>query len=255
MLEFLKNAARTKNLAHGYLFYNGLRDEMKKTAFDFAEHLKTSQFDILYIIPDAGKKEISINQIKEIKKHLALSPYGGFYKFVIIDKAETMNKEAANALLKTLEEPQGNAILILIASAPDLLPKTILSRLQEIRFKSVSLNKIAKEFISEEHIGILKKPLNDAFKYIEAITKEKNETEISALLNSWLFWFREKLVHPAPKAAPFAEVASATKAESDDKQKTLEIIKEIQKSKDMISNSNANQRLVLENLILCINNY
>jgi len=242
MLEFLKNAAKAGKLAHGYLFYGGTAEEMKNTAFGIAEYLKTDSFDILYIVPDEGKKEISINQIRKIKKHLILSPYNSFYKFAIIDNAETMTQEASDALLKTLEEPMGNTILILITATPDLLPKTILSRLQEIRFKSTSLNKLAKGFINEEHVNILKKPLNDIFKYIEKITKENKENkdnkEIFSVLDSWLFWFRDKLI-----------------SEERDAQKNLNIIKEIQKARDLISGTNANQRLVMENLVLCINNY
>jgi len=243
MLEFLKNAAKNGKLAHAYLFYNGTNDEMKNTAFEFADFLKTDKFDILYIVPKEGKKEISIDQIKEIKKGLSLSPYNSFYKFVIIDGAETMNSEASNALLKTLEEPLGKAILILITANSDLLPKTILSRLQEIRFKSVSLNKFAKDFINEEHINILKKPLNDIFKYIEKVTKENkenksNNSEILPILNSWLFWFREKLINS-----------------EDNVTENLKILKEIQKTQNLILSTNINQRLALENLILCINNY
>ena len=235
MLEFLKNAAKTGKLAHGYLFYGGLGDEMKKVAFDFAEYLQTDQFDILCISVNEDKKEISINQIRDIKKHFRLSNYNSLYKFAIIDGAEFMTQEASDALLKTLEEPLGNAILILITSTPDSLPKTILSRLQEIRFKSASLNKISKDFIIEEHINLLKKPLNDIFKYIEKVIKDG--TEISPILNSWLFWFREKLIN------------------EEEIKTNINILQEIQKTKDLILNTNVNQRLALENLILCINNY
>ena len=243
MLELLKNAAKIGKLAHGYLFYGGTFEEMKNAAFGLAYFLKTSTFDILYIVPLEDKKEISIDQIRKARKHLSLSPYNSFYKFAIIDGAEAMNSEAANALLKTLEEPQGNTILILIASKPDLLPKTIISRLQEIRFKPLPLSKISDNFINQEHVNILNKPLDEIFNYIEKISKtDKDSGEILSLLDSWLFWFRKKMIHPLPRA-------------SDDKQKTLEIIQEIQKTKDMISSSNVNQRLVLENLVLCINNY
>ncbi|MCX6730093.1 MAG: hypothetical protein NT058_01180, partial [Candidatus Portnoybacteria bacterium] len=108
---------------------------------------------------------------------------------------------------------------------------------------SGSLNKVAKDFIIEEHINILNKPLNDIFKYIEKIAKEnkegkENNSEIFPILNSWLFWFREKLIN-----------------EEDKIKENLNIIKEIQKTKDLISGTNVNQRLALENLILCINNY
>lgn len=238
MLEFLKNAAKNGKLAHGYLFYGGTAEEMKNTAIGLADFLKTDQVDVHCIAPEQGKNEISIDQIRKIKFFLSISPYNSLYKFVTINNAETMSHPATDALLKTLEEPQGNTILILITQTPELLPKTILSRLQEIRFKSISLNKVAKDFINEEHINILKKPLNDIFKYIEKVIKRDDNSEIFAILDSWMFWFREKLI-----------------SEEEDASKLLDILKEIQKSKSMISASNVNPRLVLENLILCINKY
>jgi len=238
MLELLKNAAKIGKLAHGYLFYGGTFEEMKNTAIGLADFLKTDPFDVLYIVPLEDKKEISIDQIRKARKHLSLSPYNSVYKFAIIDGAEAMNSEAANALLKTLEEPQGNTILILTASKPDLLPKTIISRLEQIRFKPLPLSKISDNFINQEHVNILNKPLNEIFNYIEKISRKenKNSGEILSLLDSWLFWFRKKM------------------NEKKDA-KSVEILKEIQKTKDMISSSNVNQRLVLENLVLCINNY
>jgi DNA polymerase-3 subunit delta' len=236
MLEFLMNAAKNGKLAHGYLFWGGDCQEMKNTAFGLAEFLKTSSFDVLYIVPGEGKSDISIEQIRKAKKHLSLSAYNSLYKFVIIDNAELMNSEAANALLKTLEEPQGNTILILITPKPELLPKTILSRLQEIRFKPISLNQIYKNFLNKDYINLLQKPLNDVFKAIEQISKE--ETEIFPLLDCWLFFFRDLLIH-----------RSATNQQRD---KFVKIIKEIQKTKDLISTTNINQRLALENLFLGI---
>jgi len=212
---------------------------MKNTAFGLAEFLKTDPFDVIYIVPGEGKNDISIEQIRKAKKHLNLSPYNSLYKFVIIDNAELMNSEAANALLKTLEEPRGNTILILIAQKPELLPKTIFSRLQEIRFKPVSLNRIYKNFLNKDYINLLQKPLNDVFRAIERISKE--ETEIFPLLDCWLFFFRDLLIN-----------RSATNQQRD---KFVNTIKEIQKTKDLISTTNINQRLALENLFLCINSY
>lgn len=230
------NAAKKGKLAHGYLFWGGDCQEMKNTAFGLAEFLKISSFDVLYIIPKEGKSDISIEQIRKAKKHLSLSAYNSLYKFVIIDNAELMNSEAANALLKTLEEPQGNTILILITPKPELLPKTILSRLQEIRFKSVSLNRIYKNFLNKDYINLLQKPLNDVFRAIEQISKE--ETKIFPLLDCWLFFFRDLLINK-----------SATNQQRD---KFVKIIKEIQKIKDLISTTNINQRLAMENLFLQI---
>lgn len=231
ILDFLKRAVESGRLAHGYLFWGPAKTGKKDTAFWLADFLKTNPFDILYIIPEEDKKDISINQIRKVKKHLCLSSYNSVYKFVIIDKAETMNSGAANALLKTLEEPQGNAILILITSKPDVLPDTILSRLQDIRFRLIPLNEIAKDILNKEYIDILQKPLNDIFKYIETITKEK--VEIMPLLDAWLFWYRKKMINNS---------------------KYMRYVKEIQEKRDLISSTNINKRLVLENLVLCIKN-
>ena len=240
ILSYFKKAIERGKLAHGYLFWGPEQKEMKEAAFWLTEYLKTNPFDILYITVEEKKEEISITQIREARKHLSLSAYNSTYKFAIIDKAELMNLHAANALLKTLEEPRGNTILILITQKPELLPKTILSRLQEIRFRPVSLNQIYKIFLNKDYINLLQKPLNDIFKTIEQITKEE-ETEIFPLLDCWLFFFRDSLIN-----------RPATNQQRD---KFVKTIKEIQKTKDIISTTNVNQRLVLENLVLCIKSY
>ena len=238
ILEFFRRASKAGRLAHGYLFWGGGLEEMKEAAFWLADFLKTSPFDILYIAPKEDKKEIAINQIREARRHLSLSPYNSLYKFAIIDRAETMSDDAVHAILKTLEEPLGNTVLILITTKPDLLLRTIVSRLQEIRFRPIPLNKISKDFINKDHIDLLNKPLNDVFKKIEQISKE--EAEIFPLLDSWLFWFREKLIE-----AKFRSMSGSP-------ENFVKILKEIQKTKDLISTTNINKRLVLENLVLQI---
>lgn len=246
ILDFFKRAIEKGKLAHGYLFWGGGLEEMKEAAFWLADFLKTSPFDVLYIIPKEDKKEIAINQIREARRHLSLSPYNSLYKFAIIDRAETMSDDAVHAILKTLEEPSGNTVLILITQKPELLPKTVVSRLQEIRFRPIPLNEISKDFINKDHIDLLNKPLNDVFKKIEQISKailaesKRDETEIFSLLDSWLFWFREKLIE------------AESRPMSGSPNNLVKIIKEIQKTKDLISTTNINKRLALENLFLCI---
>jgi DNA polymerase-3 subunit delta' len=62
------------------------------------------------------------------------SQYEGGYRIVILENADQMNAEAANALLKTLEEPGRNSLLILTSSHPSRLPVTVISRCQNLRF-------------------------------------------------------------------------------------------------------------------------
>lgn len=87
-----------------------------------------------FLQPENESKIIRIDQIRSLVEKLTQTPIHGQYKIAIIEPAEAMAPAAANALLKTLEEPNGNAILILISSQAQLLPATIRSRCQTILF-------------------------------------------------------------------------------------------------------------------------
>lgn len=78
--------------------------------------------------------EIKIDSIRRLEEVLSLKPFEGRKKFVIIDDSDRMNANAANAFLKTLEEPPDNSIIILISSNEDSLPATIISRCIRIGF-------------------------------------------------------------------------------------------------------------------------
>jgi len=93
--------------------------------------------DLILVQAQSPSREIEISQVRDLRKALSLSSYSGNYKIAIIDEAHNLNREAANALLKTLEEPRGKAVLILISAFPNSLPKTINSRLQQIKFSLV----------------------------------------------------------------------------------------------------------------------
>jgi DNA polymerase III subunit delta' len=80
---------------------------------------------------------IKINSIREIRKSLVLARAERGMKVVIISQAEVMNDSAANSLLKTLEEPAPNTVIILTTSRHDLLLPTILSRCQLVRFEAL----------------------------------------------------------------------------------------------------------------------
>jgi DNA polymerase III subunit delta' len=80
-------------------------------------------------------KQIRIEQARELSAHLALASHQGGYKVALIDPADALNWNAANALLKTLEEPPARTVLILVAQQPSRLPATILSRCQRLRIR------------------------------------------------------------------------------------------------------------------------
>ncbi len=76
--------------------------------------------------------EISIDQVRQIQHSASLPPFEGKYKVFIIDGAEFLSNEAANCLLKTLEEPVGRVIFILLTTNDKLLPATVVSRCQRL---------------------------------------------------------------------------------------------------------------------------
>ena len=90
--------------------------------------------DFTVVGPDPESKlgQISIAQVRDLCEQLALSSYEGRGTVVVLDPADALNRSAANALLKTLEEPRPDAHLILLSNAPSLLPATIRSRCQKL---------------------------------------------------------------------------------------------------------------------------
>jgi DNA polymerase-3 subunit delta' len=82
------------------------------------------------------RTELTVDQIRALSARLALTPQQGGYQIALIDPADAMNVNAANALLKTLEEPSQDTLLILVTDQPGNLPATILSRCArvEVRF-------------------------------------------------------------------------------------------------------------------------
>ena len=81
------------------------------------------------------RSEIVVDQIRELSARLAMASQFGGWQVVVIDPADAMNAAAANALLKTLEEPSPQTLLLLVADAPWRLPQTIRSRCQRIEFQ------------------------------------------------------------------------------------------------------------------------
>jgi DNA polymerase III subunit delta' len=81
-------------------------------------------------------RQIRIEQVRELSADLALTSHQGGYKVAVISPADALNRAAANALLKTLEEPTARTLLILVATQPSRLPATILSRCQRIRVRA-----------------------------------------------------------------------------------------------------------------------
>lgn len=108
-------------------------------------------FKIFLSLSEQGerKKNISIEQIKEVQRNLSVRPLLSNYKGVIIDSAESFSEKASNALLKTLEEPTENTIIFLITTSLRTILPTIQSRSYVIHFYSIDNNLIYEDLLTK----------------------------------------------------------------------------------------------------------
>ena len=88
------------------------------------------------------RTEIGIDQVREVQHSSSLPPFEGRYKVFIIDGAELMSTEAANCLLKTLEEPAARVVFILLTANDGMLPVTVVSRCQRLELHPLPISQV-----------------------------------------------------------------------------------------------------------------
>lgn len=142
----LTQAIKTNNLSHAYLF-SGPRGVGKTSiarilAHDinqlpYEEH--QNHIDIIEI--DAASNN-GIDDIRDLREKIYISPSIAAYKVYIIDEVHMLSKQAFNGLLKTLEEPPAHVVFILATTEAHKLPDTIISRTQRFQFKPVEIDKV-----------------------------------------------------------------------------------------------------------------
>ncbi len=238
--------------------------------------------DLAYIASEEDGKEIKIDQIWSLTEKLSLKSYDNYYKIGIIDQAHLMNLYAQNALLKTLEEPKGKTVLILITAHPEMLLPTIRSRAQNLKFGAVAKQDIEKYLISlgaseetakeitilsfgqigraidfyqnpelkkeflknlDEIEALCSAEFSDRFNYAKKIVDDAETIEaLMQKMEIWeRFFRREMLIKIFSKKSKFS-ARSVTDLKN--------IVKSIEKLKYLISATNVNKRLALENFLL-----
>lgn len=172
-LETLKWSLEKDRLHHAYLFLGpeGVGKRTTALSLAMALHCREKSFDfcgscddcvrirkgnhpdVRLVEPLAGKKEITIQQVRELERGLNFRSFSGGKRVAILDPATLLNLSAQNALLKTLEEPPSNSLIILIAtSAGGLLP-TLLSRCLRLSFAPLPRQALAEFLVSRRGMG------------------------------------------------------------------------------------------------------
>ena len=217
-IAVLQAAVSNDRLGHAYLFHGEDAIGKRLTAIHLAQALNCEQPpspdvldscgtcraclqiaarthpDFIAIDPDRelANPAIKIEQVREIEQQFVYRPLMGERKICLIDEADRMTIGAANALLKTLEEPPGHALFLLITSRPNALPITIRSRCQQLRFTTPARTQV-------EAAVILKRELPPADARLLALVTEGRIGEALTLdVAALREWQRDCLAIVAP---------------------------------------------------------
>ncbi|HRP01282.1 MAG TPA: hypothetical protein PLE30_01425 [Candidatus Kapabacteria bacterium] len=129
-------------------------DKLSEAQIDeIKQQLEKKVSDPFSKIKVKGANIIRVNSIRDVKRKLALTQGTKGKRVVIVSDAERMNTEAANAFLKTLEEPNDNIIIILCTSKPDQILATIKSRCQIIKFAPLNKSDIEAKILIEHNVS------------------------------------------------------------------------------------------------------
>jgi DNA polymerase-3 subunit delta' len=110
-----------------------------------ARHAPTDRHpDLHWLHPLEDKESISVDQVRELIETLTLTAHRGGAKIAIVEPAEAMTTPAANALLKTLEEPTAGSYLLLLSHQPGRLPATVRSRCQHLPLRPPGTSSVAQ---------------------------------------------------------------------------------------------------------------
>jgi len=193
-MDFLKEAeqnfkslSENGHLSHSYIFFGENQKEIFNFAGSLANFLETGKFSDskrplqdLSVIGPNEKGNIGIDEIRELQKFLYYRPVVAKRKTVIIIGAEKLTSEAQSAILKIVEEPPKQSLIILIGQNPENLLPTVSSRFQKIYFPSNGFKVEKKQKISNGDDQIEK--LNDLIRKLSKDVK-KNHSVLKEALN------------------------------------------------------------------------
>jgi len=176
--KLLKKIIETEKIPHAFLFYGKEGVGKLKFAIEFSKIINGSNESLLKDITIIeGEKSIGIDKIRELKRTSYLSPQGKF-RINIINNAHLLTIEAANSLLKILEEPPERTIFILITPFPEKLPDTVISRCLPVHFSPIPTKsieeKIKERIENQEEVKLISRISNGSLrKAYEAMDKDK----------------------------------------------------------------------------------
>ena len=280
IVQTLKKALQGERVSHAYLFSGPEGAGKSAAALDFAQSLlceapaegescgscrscrlvRHGNHPDLHWVGPSGSS-IKIQQMRDIIRKMLFRPYQGGHVVIVIEQADKMTIEAANCLLKTLEEPPPKAHFILLAAMVQRLPATIVSRCQCFSFRSPAPREAAAGLNGDREearrlAGVLEQAgCLEALTEVEAVAQ--NREKALRTLDILTGWYRDLLVWRETNESrllfcPEQLPVIMEDAGDYDSGILVNIIEEIEKTRNNIA-GNTNIRLLMEGLFLKVN--
>jgi DNA polymerase-3 subunit delta' len=203
-------------LAQALLCAKGSGGEGCGRCRDCTKATRGSHPDLIHIEPDG--QFIKIEQVRGMARKVGFKPLEAKARVVVFIDAHRMNEPAANALLKTLEEPHPNTTLLLITAKPDVLLPTIRSRVQRLAFRPQGETAVARTLVEQDGVDAREARLRAS--YAEGSLEAARQLDMEA-------------VRPAhEQALELLELAAAGRDSADDVAALMEASRELSRTQE-----------------------
>ena len=219
-------AALADGPAHAYLFHGPAGIGKRRTAVAFASELLGGDARVerrshpdLYVLEPLGD-QIRIDAVRELRRDLHMRPFEAQRRVYLIFGAHLLNEEAADALLKDLEEPPGYAVIVLVADEVGSLPETIRSRCQPVSFRRLSERAVREEVrarapeLAEEEATSIARVAGGRLDRAERLLDPAAARRRSEMLETARSVYADPAFEPAKAAAQLLAAARARGAEA-----------------------------------------
>lgn len=211
-----------QNLTHAYIVF-GSDEAQTQFVVALQKFLDIHSTDLSVL---ESLEKIKIADMRALQHEINLKPLNSQYRLAIIKKADNLTLEAANAILKTLEEPPEKAIIVLLSrSEKEILP-TVISRCRKIRLVGENDFTVSPELF-ETFTNISQMSIKEKFDLADKISKD----DLEVLFGQWIIFFRKGMLG----GDKFAK----------------NMVKKIRAGQKILK-TNVNKRLLIENILLDI---
>ncbi|MBI2113129.1 MAG: hypothetical protein HYT50_00940 [Candidatus Wildermuthbacteria bacterium] len=241
--ELLKASFKAGKFSHAYLLSGNDAQGKERT---IQEILREQGCQDMYSHPDVvvvkplvedgeSAREITIGQVRDLISRMSLGAWSMPLTFALIFDAHSLNEEAQSALLKLLEDAKEHAVFFLLTQHPFLILPTVRSRAQEIRFWK--FDSFSDSHAPEAQVlqKLQKQTLRERFAFAKELSESSSRT--NETLDAWIAYARIRMLEQLEKDARQAKRYSA-------------FISALQECKRVLQQTNANPRMVLEQVML-----